>query len=94
MHSVEAVKQLYLKIVNIAGFMFTEENISSKRKEEKRKELEEYIKVMSNILKLDKKAKDTILECLHKWGLIDFNVNRVGSFIYIIHKPKDHHPLR
>jgi hypothetical protein len=65
-HSVEAVKQLYLKIVNIAGFMFTEENISSKRKEEKRKELEEYIKVMSNILKLDKKAKDTILECLHK----------------------------
>jgi sialic acid synthase SpsE len=32
-HSVEAVKQLYFKIVNIAGFMFTEENISSKRKE-------------------------------------------------------------
>lgn len=37
-----------------------------KRKEEKRKEVEEYVKVMSNILKIDGKVKDGLLKAFQK----------------------------
>lgn len=47
---------MFSKIVQIAGLKFGED-MGTKKREEKRKELEEYVKVMSNILKLDKKTK-------------------------------------
>lgn len=43
--------------------------MGNKKKEEKRKELEEYVKVMSNILKLDKKTKETLISAIQKWTL-------------------------
>jgi len=36
-HNIEAIKQLFAKIIQIAGFKFTEDNAGSKKKEEKRK---------------------------------------------------------
>lgn len=41
-----------------------------KRKEEKRKEVEEYVKVMSNILKIDGKVKDGLLKAFQKAWVI------------------------
>ena len=40
--------------------------MSSKKREEKRKEIEEYVKVMANILKIDKKVKEGLLAALNK----------------------------
>jgi hypothetical protein len=36
-HNIEAIKQLFSKIVQIAGLKFSEESMGSKKKEEKRK---------------------------------------------------------
>jgi hypothetical protein len=65
-HNWEAIKQLVIKIVQVIGGMIGEEAPGPKRKEEKKKELEEYFKVMANILQLDKKARETLVASLHK----------------------------
>ena len=66
MHNIEAIKQLFLKIIQVCSLKFGDDSVSSKKKEEKRKELEEYVKVMSNILKLEKKTKEGLLAMIHK----------------------------
>jgi hypothetical protein len=62
---LEAIRQLFLKIVPTAACL-DDPAAKPARREEKRKELEEYVKVMSSILQLEVGARDRLLACLKR----------------------------
>ena len=65
-HTIETIKQLLFKIVAICCLKFTEDHVGTKKKDEKKKELEDCVNIISNVLKLDKKAKEGLLAMMHK----------------------------
>lgn len=58
---MEALKQVFLKIIN--AFLALEVETSSKprKKEERRKELEDYLKVCCNLMSIDAPVRDKLL---------------------------------
>ena len=62
---MEALKQLFLKIIGVVILIETEGH-KSKRKDERRRELEEYTKVFCNFLSIEDTVRDKILSDLKK----------------------------
>jgi hypothetical protein len=57
------LKQLFIKLV---GCVATMEDPNKQKRDEKRKEFEEFVKVISSILRLDANLRDRLLASLHK----------------------------
>lgn len=53
---MEAIKQLYIKIINVI-VIIEHEGPKSKKREEHKKELEEYSKIFCNFLNLDEATR-------------------------------------
>lgn len=62
---MEALKLLYVKIMNVV-ILLEREGPKSKKKEEHKKELEEYSKVFCNFLSLEEATRERILTDLKK----------------------------
>jgi hypothetical protein len=54
---------LFIKLV---GCVATMEDPNKQKRDEKRKEFEEFVKVISSILRLDANLRDRLLASLHK----------------------------
>jgi hypothetical protein len=64
-HNWEAIKQLFIKIVGAVAAL-DDHSLKPNKKEEKRKELEEYIKVMCSVLRMDNSVRDKLIAGLKK----------------------------
>ena len=63
-HNWEAIKQLIIKVVAaVAGIT---DDPRDRKREDKRRELEEYVKVLSSILTFDVETRDRLLAMLRR----------------------------
>lgn len=62
---MEAMKQLYIKIINVF-IVIEHQGLKSKKREEHKKELEEYSKIFCNFLNLDETTREKILADIRK----------------------------
>ena len=60
---MEALKQIFLKVVN-AFIRVDLESGKTKKKEERKKEVEDYLKVCCNLMSIDPQARDKLLSDL------------------------------
>lgn len=62
---MEALKQLFVKIINLV-ILIDHEGPKAKKREEHKKELEEFTKVFCNFLSLEEAAREKILADLRR----------------------------